>query len=208
MTVFVNYLLLISAKLGYGGVVLLMTVESSFIPFPSEIIIPPAAYLASQGQFNIFLVIMAGILGSLIGATINYILAMTLGRQIVYSLVNKKIARLFLLSEEKIKKAEDYFLKYGSISTFLSRLVPAVRQLISIPAGFSRMNFKKFIFYTALGSGLWTLILALLGYFFGAEKELLHKLYTEAKVFTVLGAIVIIVLFIIVSKKIKSKKKD
>jgi len=205
MTLFINYLLAFSAKIGYGGIVLLMTVESSFIPFPSEIIIPPAAYLASQGQFNIYLVIIAGLIGSLIGAIVNYFLALTLGRQIIYSLANKKIARLFLLSEKKIKKAEAYFLKYGGISTFLGRLVFAVRQLISIPAGFSRMNFKKFIFYTALGSGLWIIILAILGYFFGAQKEIFTKLYIEAKYIGIFGSLFVI-LAVILYRSYKNRK--
>jgi len=203
MVAFVNYLLAFSAKIGYPGIVFLMTVESSFIPFPSEIIIPPAAYLASQGQFNIYLVIIAGVAGSLIGAAINYFLAMTLGRRIVYSLAGTKISKLLLITEKKIKKAEDYFLLYGAISTFLGRLVPAVRQLISIPAGFSRMNFKKFIFYTALGSGLWTIILAVIGYVFGSNKELLEKYYTNITYLAII--VVILIIVVIIYKKIKNK---
>lgn len=200
----VNLMLAFSAKIGYWGIVLLMTIESSFIPFPSEIIIPPAAYLAAQGQFNIYLVILSGIVGSLLGALINYFLAMTLGRKIVYSLANKKIAKLLLINEQKIQKAEDYFKKYGSISTFLGRLVPAIRQLISIPAGFCRMKLGSFLFFTFLGSGLWTVILAVLGYAFGANDELLEKYYKQAS-FAALGIVILVIAYLILKKR-SSKK--
>ena len=186
----VQYLLSITADLGYLGIVFLMAIESSFIPFPSEVVIPPAAYLAALGQMNIFLVILSGIIGSLIGACFNYYLAMTLGRRIIYSLARKKIARLFLIDEEKIKTAETYFVHNGASSTFIGRLVPAVRQLISIPAGFSQMDFKKFLFFTTLGSGLWTIILAILGYFFGANQDSLTKYYSEIWLFAILIGVI------------------
>jgi membrane protein DedA with SNARE-associated domain len=186
---FIDLLLAATSKLGYAGIVLLMAVESSFIPFPSEIIIPPAAYLAQQGQMNIYLVIISGIFGSLIGASVNYYLALTLGRKIIYSLSRRPIARFFLINEEKVAKSEKYFLEYGRSSTFFGRLVPAVRQLISIPAGFTKMNFPVFLFYTGLGAGLWTIILALLGYWFGANQEILHEHYRQATVAAVLVVI-------------------
>lgn len=175
----VEYLLSITADLGYLGIVFLMAIESSFIPFPSEVVIPPAAYLSAQGEMNIYIVIFCGIIGSLFGATINYYLALSLGRKVIYGLADSRLAAILLISSEKIKKAENYFRHYGGISTFIGRLVPAVRQLISIPAGFSQMNFKKFIFFTTLGSGLWTVVLAILGYAFGANQEALEKYYTE-----------------------------
>lgn len=191
----INLLLAFSQQIGYVGIVLLMTIESSFIPFPSEIVIPPAAFLAQQGQMNIILVILAGIIGSLIGATINYFLAFSLGRKMIYFLANKKIAKMLLINEKKLQYAEKYFLRYGNFSTFLGRLIPAVRQLISIPAGLSRMNFKKFILYTALGSGLWTIVLAILGYAFGANQELLGHYYSKISLFFVLvGGVLLIIL--------------
>lgn len=209
MEAFIGFLLSLTENLGYFGVYLLMTVESSFVPFPSEIVVPPAAYLAYQGKMNIFLVVFFGILGSLSGATINYFLARYLGRTVVFSLVKTKIAKIFLITESKIQKAEDYFLKYGSTSTFLGRLIPAIRQLISLPAGFSKMKFHSFIFYTFLGSGLWVVILALLGYYLGANEELLRKYYSEITLLTI--GIVIFVILIIVSRwlflKNKSKNK-
>lgn len=197
MLEFAQYLLSITADLGYLGIVFLMAIESSFIPFPSEVVIPPAAYLAALGQMNIFLIVIAGIVGSLIGACFNYYLAFTLGRKIVYSLASKKIARYFLIDEEKVRTAEKYFVNNGAASTFIGRLVPAIRQLISIPAGFSQMDFKKFLFYTTLGSGLWTIILAALGYFLGANQGLLATYYREISIAAiVLGVIFVAYLFI------------
>ena len=188
------------ASLGYFGVLAFMTIESSFIPFPSEIVIPPAAYLAQQGQMNIFLVVLAGIVGSLLGAIINYVLALTLGRKIIYSLAKHRFAKVLLINEEKLVKAEKYFLKYGDISTFICRFVPGARQLVSIPAGFSKMNFKSFVFYTSLGSGIWVLILATLGWFFGANQEALSKYYSEISIFFVIIAVVFVVFIILKGK--------
>jgi len=181
-----------SAKMGYWGVVLLMAIESSFIPFPSEVVIPPAAYLASKGEMNVYLVIVAGVVGSLLGAFFNYYLALTLGRKLVFSLAGHRFAKYFLIDQRKIEKAEKYFVDHGSVSTFIGRLVPAIRQLISIPAGFARMNLKKFFIFTALGSGTWTIILAILGYQFGANQELLTKYYKEISWFFVIVFILLI----------------
>jgi membrane protein DedA with SNARE-associated domain len=202
---FVNLLLFMSAKLGYAGIILLMAVESSFIPFPSEIVIPPAAYLASTGVLNIWLVVLCGIIGSLIGALFNYYLALTLGRTLVYKLVNHRFAKYLLLSENQLKKTEDYFLKYGNVSTFIGRLIPAVRQLISLPAGFAKMKLSNFILYTFLGSGLWNSILAVLGYTLGANKELLAEYYTKSSI--IIGSVSILLLIsILLISKYKSRK--
>lgn len=176
---FLHLLLLSIQKTGYIGITLLMTIESTFIPYPSEAIIPPAAYLAQRGDMNLLLVILTGVLGSLIGAAINYYLAFTLGRKAIYYLASKKVARIFLVNEQKIKKAEDYFLENANISTFIGRLIPGIRHLISIPAGFSKMPFWNFIGYTFAGSFLWVSILAFLGYFFGQNQELLLSYLDE-----------------------------
>lgn len=204
---FINLLLAFSEGLGYWGVVFLMAVESSFIPFPSEVVVPPAAYLASQGVLNIYLVIVAGIVGSLIGASLNYYLAKTLGRSVIYKLVNHKLAKCFLIDEAKIKKSEDFFLKYGKISTFTGRLVPVVRQLISIPAGFSRMNFVSFLFFTFIGSGIWIVILAILGFTLGANASALSNYYHLIKI-AVLGLAAFFVLFLLVKTVIRTKKNS
>jgi membrane protein DedA with SNARE-associated domain len=159
------------ANLNYFTVALLMTIESSFIPFPSEAVIPFAAYKAAQGNLNIFGVFLAGTLGALVGALINYYLAKYLGRPIVYKLAGSKIGKLLLLSEKKVEHAEDYFNRNGKSSTFIGRLVPAVRQLISIPAGLAEMNIRDFVIFTAAGAGIWNLILAVIGYFLYEIRE-------------------------------------
>lgn len=204
MLEFINILLSLSQDMGYAGIVVLMAIESSFIPFPSEIIIPPAAYLASQGEMNIFLVILFGIVGSLIGAIINYWLALSLGRIIIYKIADHKICRLLLLSSKKIEKSEKFFLRYGNISTLIGRLIPVIRQLISLPAGFAKMNFKSFCFYTGLGSGIWVIILAILGYTFGSNQELLVKYYREITWFFI--ALVLVIAVIVVIKKRRNNK--
>jgi membrane protein DedA with SNARE-associated domain len=190
--------------MGYLGVVVLMAIESSFIPFPSEVVIPPAAYLASQGQMNIWLVILSGIFGSLIGAVFNYATAFFLGRALVHKLADHRFSKFFMIDSKKVQKAEDYFLKYGNMSTLIGRLVPVVRQLISLPAGFSKMNFGSFIFYTAIGSAIWTSILAALGYFFGANHQLLASFYHEI---TYAGIIlgVAFVVFLLLRRNAKKK---
>lgn len=176
---FFNFLLTITSDLGYWGVGILMAVESSFIPMPSEIIVPPAAYLASLGKMNIWLIIIAGVLGSLVGAIFNYWLGYYLGRPLIYKLASHPLAKFLLINPEKIKKAEKYFFDNAISATFIGRLIPVIRQLVSIPAGFSKMPFGSFLFYTTLGSTLWVGVLAALGYFIGANQELLALYYKE-----------------------------
>lgn len=179
----VNTILAFSLKFGYAGVLFLMTIESSFIPFPSELVIPPAAYLAQQGEMNIYLVIFFAIIGSILGALINYYIAISLGRAIIYKIADHKILRALMINSRKVERAEKFFLKYGNISTLIGRLVPVVRQLISLPAGFSKMKLKNFLMFTTIGSGAWVIILAYLGYSFGANEEKLVSYYGEIKVF-------------------------
>ena len=152
--------------LNYWTITLLMAIESSFIPFPSEVVVPPAAYkAAASGELNVWLVVLFATLGAVIGAFINYYLAVWLGRPIVYKFANSRLGHMCLLDEQKIVKAEEFFVRYGVAATLIGRLVPAVRQLISIPAGLARMNIAKFSLYTAIGAGLWNGVLAALGYF-------------------------------------------
>lgn len=151
--------------LNYWTITLLMAIESSFIPFPSEVVVPPAAYkAAATGELNVWLVIVFATLGALIGAFINYCLAMWLGKPIVYKFANSRLGHMCLLDEQKVVKAEHFFIRYGVAATLVGRLVPAVRQLISIPAGLARMNIAKFALYTAIGAALWNGVLATLGY--------------------------------------------
>lgn len=165
--------------INYGTITMLMAVESSFIPFPSEVVIPPAAWKAAQGDLNIYLVVFFGTFGALIGAIFNYYFALFLGRAIVYRFAGSRVGRLLLLSPEGIGKAEAYFVRHGKSSTLIGRLVPAIRQLISLPAGLAKMNLKDFILYTLIGSASWNIILAALGYFLYSQKELLHRYYSE-----------------------------
>ena len=166
--------------LTYGTIILLMAIESSFIPFPSEIVIPPAAYFAARnGDMNIMMIVLLATVGALIGAVINYVLSLIIGRPVVYAFANSRIGHMCLIDAEKVQKAEVYFDKHGAVSTFLGRLIPAIRQLISIPAGLARMNFGTFALFTTLGAGIWNIVLAALGYWLSLnfpEDELLAQL--------------------------------
>lgn len=168
-------------NMNYFSITALMAIESSFIPFPSEIVIPPAAYIASKpgSKLNIFLIVFFGTLGALIGAYINYALAVWLGRPIMYKFADSKVGRLLLLSSEKIQKAEKYFIDHGKISTLVGRLIPGIRQLISLPAGLARMNLLSFTLFTVLGAGIWNTILALLGYIAHGQSDLIDKYNRE-----------------------------
>ncbi|MBO7220963.1 MAG: DedA family protein [Alistipes sp.] len=164
-------------NMNYGNITLLMAIESSFIPFPSEVVVPPAAYkAAATGELNIWLVVFFATLGAVIGAFINYFLALWLGKPIVYKFANSRFGHMCLLDEQKVIKAEQFFIRYGVAATLVGRLVPAVRQLISIPAGLAKMNVAKFALFTAIGAGLWNGVLAALGYFLEAvvpEEQLI-----------------------------------
>lgn len=161
------------AAWGYFGIFAMMFLESSFFPFPSEVAMIPAGYLASIGKMNLFVAIAVGVAGSLAGALFNYFLALKFGRAFLI-----RYGRYFFISEETIDKMERFFQNHGHISTFSGRLIPAVRQYISFPAGLSRMNLKEFSLYTTLGAGLWATILALIGYFVGKNEQLIHQ-YTR-----------------------------
>lgn len=171
---------------GYLGIFLLMTVESSFIPFPSEIVLIPAGYLASKGDMNIGMIMFSGLGGSMVGAFINYYLALLLGRKIL-----RKYGKYFFINENAIEKMDNYFEKHGHISTFIGRLLPGIRQLISIPAGLARMNLVVFSIYTALGAAVWAFILVMLGYAIGENQELID---TYLKQITIIVFIALVLL--------------
>ncbi len=192
-------------NMNYGTVTLLMTIESSFIPFPSEVVVPPAAYkaLEEDSNMNIVLVVVFATLGAIIGALINYFLALWLGRPIIYKFVETRFGKMCLLSKEKVEKAEQYFDKHGKSSTFIGRLVPGIRQLISIPAGLAKMNLVSFVSFTALGAVIWNIILAVLGYIGHGNKELIDQ-YSHELSYILLGLGVLFVIYLIykgVSKK-------
>lgn len=160
--------------LGYPGIFLLMAVESSFIPFPSEVVLIPAGYLAAKGEMNMALVMVMAVLGSLTGALVNYYLAQWLGLAVL-----RRFGRYVFISEATLEKLERFFEAHGPVSTFSGRLIPGIRQLISIPAGLARMRMLPFLGYTALGAGLWSLLLVLLGYFIGENERLVHDYLKE-----------------------------
>jgi membrane protein DedA with SNARE-associated domain len=171
LTDIISWIVNTVGSLGYPGIFLLMLIESSFIPFPSEVIMIPAGYLASKGEMNMVAVILCGIMGSLFGALLNYYLAIKLGRPLLI-----RYGKYVMFNENNLQKMEDFFALHGHISTFTGRLIPMIRQYISIPAGLARMNLSIFCFYTGLGAGIWVIILTLLGYFIG-ENEMLIKEY-------------------------------
>ena len=191
------------ANLNYFTVALLMMIESSFIPFPSEVVVPFAGYKAAQGELNIFGVILASTIGALLGALVNYYLAKYLGRPLVYKFADSSVGRILLLSKEKVKHAEDYFIRNGKTSTFIGRLVPAVRQLISIPAGLANMNIKDFIIYTVAGAGIWNIILVVIGYYIYDFRDQIFPYVDD--ILIALGAGFVIYLVV---KGIMKKRKD
>lgn len=198
---FINWVLSIVEGMGYLGVFILMTIESSFLPFPSELAIPPAAWLSSQGKLDLTVIIIVGTLGSVLGAIINYYLALWLGRPLVYKLIETRFAKMIRLNKNDLEKAEGIFLKNANSATLVCRLVPVIRQLISIPAGFTKMPFLPFVSLTALGSFVWVTILAVLGYTLGSNQELLTKYYQELQ--WILLFIGLIWLFFFLHKKRK-----
>lgn len=189
--------------MNYGSITALMTIESSFIPFPSEVVIPPAAYVAEDPNsavyvsdsyiVNVALIVLFGTIGAMIGAIINYLLSLWLGRAIIYKFADSKLGHMCLLSREKVEKAEAYFNDHGKVSTFVGRFIPGIRQLISIPAGLSKMHFGWFLFYTFLGAGLWNTILAILGYVAHGQADLINEYSHEISIaiLILLGAVLL-----------------
>ena len=185
---------------GYLGIFIMMAIESSFIPFPSEIVLIPAGFLASKGEMSLPFIMSSALVGSLFGAFINYFLALVLGRKIL-----EKYGKYFFIKESALVKMDNYFAKHGAISTFIGRLIPGIRQLISIPAGLSKMNLAVFSLYTTLGAGIWAFILTMLGYFIGENQELID-VYLKQITVAVVGVMAIIG-FIYYKKQNKSGDK-
>lgn len=153
------------SNLNYTVIFILMTIESTVIPFPSEVIVPPAAYHAAGGNLNILLVVLFATLGADLGAIINYAAGYFLGRPVIYKFANSWLGKLCMLSQEKVEKSERYFNEHGRVATITGRLIPGIRQLVSVPAGLAKMNFWKFLLYTTIGAGAWNCILAALGWY-------------------------------------------
>jgi len=194
------------ANMNYVTIALLMAIESTFIPLPSEVVIPFAAYKAAQGSLSIFGVVISGTIGALCGSLFNYFLSRYLGRPLVYKFADTKFAHLLLVTSEKVEHAEKYFIKNGKSSTFIGRLVPGIRHLISIPAGLAKMNLRDFALYTAVGAGIWNIILAIVGYYaYSLKDQILHYI---AYLLLVLGIGFITYLIIMNRKKIKREKQE
>ncbi len=194
----VDFIVQTVGSLGYIGIFIMMFLESSFFPFPSEVVMVPAGYLAYQGEMNMGIAIICGVLGSLSGALFNYYLAVKFGRKFLI-----KYGKYFFISEETINKMEKFFKDHGHISTFSGRLIPAVRQYISFPAGLAKMNIFLFSLYTSLGAAVWVIILALVGYFIG-DNQLLIKEYLRVIIIAILIVLSIVAYFYYKNFKRKS----
>lgn len=187
----INWLVETIAAMGYPGIFILMAMESSVFPVPSELVMPPAGYLAHQGQMNMFGAILCGAIGSLTGAYANYFAARHLGRPLLL-----KYGKYVWITEEKFSKVETFFRNHGEVSTFIGRLLPVVRHLISLPAGLAGMNHFKFSLYTLLGAGLWVTVLAYIGYFIGANRELIIEYSNQALIAAVILSVLIAAAYI------------
>jgi len=183
---------------GYAGIIVMMFLESSFFPFPSEVVIPPAGYLAARGEMSLLLVILAGIAGSLLGALFNYGLAVFWGRPFF-----EKYGRYVLVRPQHLDKADQFFAEHGHISTFVGRLLPGIRQYISLPAGVARMNLSLFAAFTALGAGIWVIVLALVGYYIGNNQALVGRLLHEIGLGVVVFCLLLVTGYVIYRKSRK-----
>jgi len=181
---------------GYIGIFIMMAIESSFIPFPSEIVLVPAGYLASKGEMNVVYIMGSAVAGSLLGAFVNYYLALTMGRKFLL-----KFGRYFFISPQTLERLERYFKSHGHISTFTGRLIPGIRQLISIPAGLARMNLAEFSIYTTLGAGIWALILVLVGYFIGENETLIRQYLREITIIVMILVAILVWIYYTYQKK-------
>jgi membrane protein DedA with SNARE-associated domain len=193
---FCGWLAAAALAVGYPGIILMMAIESSFVPFPSELVIPPAGFHIAQGNMSWPAVIGSGIAGSLIGAYVNYFLAAYLGRPFFL-----KYGRYFLVKPEQIERCDRFFATHGEITTFIGRLIPVIRQLISLPAGVARMNLLRFTAYTALGAGLWVTVLTYIGFVVGRNKALLSEYMSDATVYTLAGAAAVVFLYVHVYRR-------
>ncbi|WP_257906213.1 DedA family membrane protein, type II (SNARE domain) [Campylobacter lari] len=194
----IDFLLTLAKDWGYWGIIFLMFIESSFFPFPSEVVMIPAGYLAHQNELNFWLCLLCGTFGALLGALLNYYLCYFLGREVLL-----KICKYFGVNEAKFAQFEAFFNKHGEISTFSGRLIPGLRQYISLPAGLARMNLKKFIFYTSLGAGIWCLILLILGYILGKNEDLIKEYLHFVIIACIIFTTMIVVIYIYIQKRKK-----
>ena len=199
-------------NLTYPNILLLMLLESTVVPVPSELVVAPAAFNAASGQLNVFLIVLFATIGAVIGASINYFVALYVGRPVIYRFANSRWGKMCLLSQEKVEKSERYFDRHGVAATLTGRLIPGIRHLISLPAGLARMNYGKFVLYTAIGAGVWHSILAALGWYLASfvSKEQLNatiERYNHYIIIAILGLVALAVTVIIARHYIKKKKE-
>ena len=203
-----NWLL---SNLTYPNILLLMLLESTVVPVPSELVVAPAAYHAASGSLNVFLVVLFATIGAAIGASINYVVALYVGRPVIYKFANSKWGKMCLLNQEKVEKSERYFDQHGVVATLTGRLIPGIRHLISIPAGLARMNYWKFLLYTTLGAGVWHAILAALGYYLHSvvpedQLEATIEKYNHYIVLAIVAIVVLVVVVFVAKHYLKRKK--
>ena len=204
---------LLLQHLDYLNITLLMLLESTVIPVPSELVVAPAAYYAAGGNLNVVLVVLVATIGADIGASINYVVARYVGRPVVYKFANSKLGHMCLLNEEKVKKSEEYFDKHGVAATLTGRLIPGIRHLISLPAGLTKMNYWKFLLYTTIGAGAWHAILAAMGWYLHSivPEDKLNETIEKYNTYIIAGIIAvvaIVIVFFVVKHKKSKKRKD
>jgi membrane protein DedA with SNARE-associated domain len=199
------------SNLNYGTILFLMLLESTVVPVPSEFVVTPAAYHAASGQLDVWLVILFATIGADLGASINYFVALYVGRPVIYSFANSRWGKMCLLNQEKVEKSERYFDDHGIVATLTGRLIPGIRHLISIPAGLARMNYWKFLLYTTIGAGAWHAILAGLGWYLHTivpENQLNDKIVEYAEYIKIAIVAIVILGIVYFSAKSYMKKKQ
>ena len=206
-----NFITTLLGNLNYGTILFLMLLESTVVPVPSEFVVTPAAYHAASGQLDIWLVILFATIGADLGASINYVVALYVGRPVIYKFANSKWGKMCLLNQEKVEKSERYFDEHGIVATLTGRLIPGIRHLISIPAGVARMNYWKFLLYTTIGAGCWHAILAGLGWYLHTivpEEQLNDKIseYAEYIKLIILALVIAALVWFVVKALLKRKK--
>jgi membrane protein DedA with SNARE-associated domain len=206
-----HFITTLLGNLNYGTILFLMLLESTVVPVPSEFVVTPAAYHAASGQLNVWLVILFATIGADLGASLNYFVALYVGRPVIYRFANSRWGHMCLLNQEKVEKSERYFDNHGVVATLTGRLIPGIRHLISIPAGLARMNYWKFLLYTTIGAGCWHAILALLGWYLHTivpEDQLNDKIteYAEYIKFVILALVVIAIVWFVAKSYLKKRK--
>jgi membrane protein DedA with SNARE-associated domain len=205
-----NWISTLLGNLNYGTIFFLMLLESTVVPVPSELVVAPAAYHAASGQLNVVLIILFATIGADVGASINYFVALYVGRPVIYRFANSRWGRMCLLNQQKVEKSESYFDQHGIVATLTGRLVPGIRHLISLPAGLARMNYGKFLLYTTIGAGLWHTILALMGWYLHAivpedQLEATIEHYNHYIVLSIVGLIALVIGYFSINHLVKSK---